>query len=263
MLGKLFLDVCILCADCCICGTFVSILLRLRRERTAAGLSMLTILTVVTARSLHLISHLCGLHYVPSMVPDFIFMLFDVVNASAGLLVVYEFFTKYRHTYEKEKDNFAVHLFQKFDLLPKTGPLAEGPLLSAVFMYSLVAVCALAWYSVRRTRHSFLTSYFCCYYEVLTMVALFPQLWMFHQDKRVSPLLGNFVVLTALNRFFTLLFWASYPRVFLYRYPDNRGVQMASEILNILILSDFIYYWVRSKMRGDKEIIIGDGCSEV
>ena len=43
------------------------------------------------------------------------------------------------------------------------------------------------------------------------------------------------------------------------RYPDNRGIQMASEMLNLLILSDFLFYWVRSKVRGEKDIIIGDG----
>lgn len=131
-------------------------------------------------------------------------------------------------------------------------------MVAAGFLYCCITVLALLWYCIRRSHHSFLVSYFCCFYEVMGAFALIPQLWMFQKDKRVSPPLANFVVLTAFNRLCTLLFWISYPRVYYWRYPDNRGIQMASETINILILSDFLYYWVRSKMRGDKEVVIGD-----
>merc|ERR1711904_25486 len=32
--------------------------------------------------------------------------------------------------------------------------------------------------------------------------------------------------------------------------PANRGIQISSETLNLLILSDFLYYWAKSKMLG-------------
>ncbi|CAE7694309.1 kdelr, partial [Symbiodinium necroappetens] len=169
----------------------------------------------------------------------------------------------YYPSYEKDKDNFGIHIFEKFELLPKNSPLKSSPMVAASFLYAVVAVLALMWYFVRRSQHGFWVSYFCCYYEAMGAVALIPQLWMFHQDKRVSPLLSYFVVLTALNRFFTLCFWICYPRVFLWRYPDNRGVQMVSETLNLLILSDFLFYWARSKIRGDAEVIIGDSSQMV
>lgn len=258
-LGEMFLDGLIMLSDCCTCGTFVSVLIKLRRDKTSAGLSLQTVCTVVCARGLHLISHIVGLHYVPARLPWIIFPTLDVVNAAVGFVVLFSFATRFFDTYEREKDNFGIHLFQRLNILPKTGPFREGPLVAASFMYSVVTVMALLWYTVRRSQHSFLTSYFCCFYEVLSAVALFPQLWMFHQDKRVSPLLANFVVLTAMNRLFTLCFWVCYPKVYIWRYPDNRGVQMASETLNILILSDFLFYWVRSKIRGDKDVILGEG----
>ena len=74
---------------------------------------------------------------------------------------------------------------------------------------------------------------------------------MFQKDKVASPQLANFVVLIALNRLCTLTFWTIYPWVFSWRYPDNRGVQMASEIINLLIISDFLYYFIKAKIRGE------------
>eukprot|EP00928_Gymnodinium_smaydae_P058555 TRINITY_DN41746_c0_g1_i1.p1 TRINITY_DN41746_c0_g1~~TRINITY_DN41746_c0_g1_i1.p1 ORF type:complete len:265 (+),score=39.97 TRINITY_DN41746_c0_g1_i1:92-886(+) len=258
-IGQLFLDGLIFSSDCCTCGTFVSVLLQLKRTRSAAGLSMQTIVAVVSARTIHLVSHGISLHYVPAIMPSLVFTCMDVVNACAGITALVVFVTQYYSSYEKAKDNFGIHLFQKLQLLPKSGPFREGPLAASLFLYSVVTVMAFGWYLVRKSQHSFLTSYFCCFYEVLSAVALFPQLWMFNQDKRVSPLLANFVVLTAVNRLCTLAFWVCYPKVYIWRYPDNRGIQMASECLNLLILSDFLFYWVRSKVRGDTEIIIGDG----
>ena len=127
----------------------------------------------------------------------------------------------------------------------------------------MAAFFGLIWYFIRRSHHSFLVSYFCCYYEALCALALLPQLWMFQQDRVVSPQLANFVALTAANRLFTLVFWLSYPYVFWNRYPDNRGVQMTSEILNLVILSDFLYYFIKAKVKGQKVVVIPAALNEV
>jgi len=257
--GMIFLDSLIMGSDLCTCGTFVTIFIKLRTSKSAAGLSLLTLFTIVAARTLHLFSHVIGLHYSPAQLPKAIYPTIDIVNAAFGVFLLSSFVAFYAKSYEREKDNFGIHLFKKFGWLPKQGRLSEGPVVATCFLYASIAVMALGWYFVRRSPHNFLVSYFCCFYEVTGAVALVPQLWMFHQDKRVSPLLANFVVFTALNRLLTLSFWVCYPWVYIYRYPDNRGIQMASETLNILILSDFLFYWVRSKLRGDVVVIIGDG----
>jgi len=256
--GQLFLDCLILSSDFCTCGVFVTLILKLQQSKSAVGLSLQSLCTIVSARTLHLVSHGISLHYVPVVLPWIIFPCLDVVNACLGFALLGAFMTLFYSTYEKEKDNFGIHFFQKFNLLPRSGPLSEGPLPASLFLYTGIAVMALIWYFLRKSPHSFGVSYFCCFYEVMGAVALIPQLWMFHKDKRVSPLLANFVVLTAVNRLCTLSFWVVYPWVNYWRYPDNRGIQMMSETLNILILSDFLFYWVRAKIRGDKEIIIGD-----
>jgi len=262
-LGQLYLDGLIFTSDLCTFGTFISLAWKLHKSKSAAGLSLQTLVTVVGARSLHLLSHVMRLHYLPAVIPWLLYPSMDVVNAAAGILLLTSFVLLYYRTYEREKDNFGVAVLQKLDLLPKSGNLSNSPLLASGFLYACIAVLALIWYSVRRSNHSFAVSYFCCFYEVMGAVALIPQLVMFQKDKRVSPALANFVVLTAVNRLCTLIFWISYPWVYTWRYPDNRGIQMISEVLNLLILSDFLFYWARSQIRGDKEVIIGDGYSAV
>lgn len=256
--GQLLLDGLIMSSDLCTGGTYAALFLKLRNTKSAVGMSLQTLITVVSCRTLHLVSHFIGLHYQPAVLPWAAFAVLDVLNATAGICLLFAFVSMYYSTYEKSKDNFGIHFFTKFNLLPTTGKLAESPLVAASFLYSVVLVLAFLWYLVRRSHHPFLTSYFCCFYEVSGAVALIPQLWMFHQDRRVSPLLSYFVVLTAINRVCTLCFWIFYPKVYIWRYPDNRGIQMASEAVNLLILSDFLYYWVRSMLRGDREIILGD-----
>jgi len=193
----------------------------------------------------------------PTVIPYAAYIFFDIVNVCIGAATLIVFVGKYYSTYDKDKDNFGINAVLRLNILPKTGPLKDGPLAATAVLYGAVAVIGLLWHFVRGSPHSFGLSYFCCVYEVMGALALLPQLWMFHVDKRVSPLLGQFVVLTAINRICTLSFWYFYPWVFLWRYPDNRNIQMLSETLNILILSDFLFYFVRSKLRGESEIIIG------
>merc|ERR1712050_369943 len=108
---------------------------------------------------------------------------------------------------ERSKDNFGIQLFEHFGWLPREGKLRESPVVASAFMYGMGGVFAYLWYLVRGG------SGFVCFLEVLSGLALVPQLWMFTKDKRVSPALGYFVALTAASRLCTLAFWVSYPYV--------------------------------------------------
>lgn len=256
--GQLFLDGLILGSDFCTCGTFVSLAWKIVKTKSAAGISFQTLATIVGARTLHLLSHLLKLHYIPAVMPWILYPAMDVFNAFAGIGLMLTFVLYYYHTYEREKDDFGLSIVHRFSAGSKQGNERGNPYAACSFLYACIGVLALVWYAVRRSNHSFAISYFCCYYEVMGAVALIPQLMMFQKDKRVTPPMANFVVLTACNRLCTLFFWICYPRVYTWRYPDNRGIQMGSECVNLLILSDFLYYWVKAKMRGDTEVIIGD-----
>jgi hypothetical protein len=253
-----FLDLSILLSDLSILGSFVALYLQVKSRKSALGLSLQTVGAVAMARVLHLLSHPLGIHFRPDTLPFIVYWLLDYANAAAGVFVLYFITSQYVNTYESEKDNFSQNFWLKLGI--DKGTVQK---LRWVFLYLIAGIFGFIWHLVRRSHHTFLVSYFCCYYEALCALALLPQLWMFQQDRVVSPQLANFVALTACNRLFTLIFWISYPYVFWNRYPDNRGVQMASEILNLLILSDFLYYFVKARLRGQQVVVIPQGLNEV
>eukprot|EP00397_Hematodinium_sp_SG-2012_P029774 GEMP01031483.1.p1 GENE.GEMP01031483.1~~GEMP01031483.1.p1 ORF type:complete len:255 (+),score=35.39 GEMP01031483.1:90-854(+) len=251
MSGRLLLDVLILGSDVSLTCSLVSVLNQLKTTKTARSMSLLTLSAIVLSRCVHGLSHLFGLHFDSSELPMLTYLLTDVINAVLGIYIVYFFMKYFRTTYEQENDDFGAMLLRLWgkDSIPARW----------ILFYGSTVVTALLWQYVRRSNHSsMVTAFFCSYNEVIGAFALLPQLWMFHRDKVVSECLGNFIVYTALHRVCTLLFWASFPIVYRHTYLDNRIVQMSSEVLNILILSDFMYYYIRAKMRGEKNISIGD-----
>jgi len=257
--GYLVLDCLIVGSDLTTVGMFVAVLLRLRESGTSAGLSLQTLIAIFSARLMHLGSHgwPIYLHYSPKVLPMAPYFLSDVATVMAGGASIWSILGRYYGTYELEKDNFGIQVLDKLGWIPKSGPFKHRPLAAATFLYFVVGVSAYLWYLVRWALPTFGVSVYCCLYEAMSAVALIPQLWMFHQDKKVQPTLAVFVVLVAVSRLFTLTFWVVFPWVFPWQVPANRGIQMAMEAFNILILSDFLYYWIRSRLRGDSEIVLG------
>ena len=258
----LTIDLLIFGADASLFGAFLMVLYQLKEKKSATGLSLQSLSLVVLARLLHLLSHPMDLHFEPTMIPIFVYSGFDVANACFGCYVLYFAMTNLLHTYEAEKDTFGEKIFRTYiwPSAPVTG--IQRVFVRSGFSYFLALSLGFVWWLIRRSHQSFFSSYFACIYEVLGAVALLPQLWMFQKDKVASPQLANFVVLVALNRFFTLAFWTVYPWVFHWRYPDNRGIQMLSEVLNLFIISDFLYYYVRAKLRGENYIKIPTSLQE-
>lgn len=260
--AELMFDGFIIGSDVTLVFAFLAVLLRMKTSKSAAGLSLQSVMALVSLRFLHLTSHYFNIHYRPKVLPMWVFKSLDFAVVLAGIACLAMLFTRYYSTYEVEKDNFGIQLFDRFNLLPKSGPFSYRPVAAASFLYIVVGIVASLWFLVRQSMPTFGLSCYCCYYEVMSAVSLIPQLWMFHKDKRVPSLLANFVVLVAVGRLCTLGFWAVYPWIYKWGVPSNRSIHMALEALNLLILSDFLFYWVRAKIRGDSEIVI-DFQSEV
>jgi len=253
-----FCDLAILCSDLSIFGSFLALYYQVKNRKSAVGISLQTVGAVAAARTIHLLSHPLDIHFLPTTLPFALYVLMDYVNAMFGCFVLFVMVRDYWNTYEADKDNFSQNFLLKIGM---SRDVVYNFKYS--FIYIIAAIFGSVWYMLRRSSLTFFVSYFCCYYEALCAVALLPQLWMFQQDRVVSPQLANFVVLTAANRLFTLIFWISYPYVFWNRYPDNRGVQMVSEVVNLLILSDFLYYYIQAKIRGQKVVIIPSALNHV
>eukprot|EP00929_Paragymnodinium_shiwhaense_P040415 TRINITY_DN21106_c0_g1_i1.p1 TRINITY_DN21106_c0_g1~~TRINITY_DN21106_c0_g1_i1.p1 ORF type:complete len:263 (+),score=43.64 TRINITY_DN21106_c0_g1_i1:112-900(+) len=254
--GSLWLDSCIMFSDMAIFGTFAAVFSQLNGKRSAEGMSLQTLIAVVSARVIHLGSQLLGIHYRPTDFPSSIYLFSDIVNAAAGVACI-ALFVKCRSTYEVEKDNFGIHLFDRLKLVPEKGFFANRTVLAGCLIYAVTFALAFLWSLVRKSSGAWHVNYYCCIYEALCMVALIPQLWMFHQDKLVNQLLGTFVVMVALNRLCTLAFWVTYTWVNPWSAPANRGIQIFTELLNLAVLADFLYYWARAKLRGETRIRIG------
>jgi hypothetical protein len=243
--SQLFLDVLIMGGDMANCVSYASILLHLQKKRSCEGISLQSLLCLAMTRVQHIFSHNLSLHYQPTTMPGFVYSGCDFISMCLGLLSVALIFGKYRATYDADKDDFGEVLIAK--LLPKAEK-EKTRTLKWVVLYAMAILGSCVWFRIRRTTSDFMTGMFCCFYEVITSVALLPQLWMFHKEKVVSQMLANFVVFVAVNRLCIFSFWAFYPWVFYGRHPDNRGIQMASEALNLLILGDFLFYYIRAKL---------------
>lgn len=258
-LGKLGLDLVIILSDVATGLAFTSVFQRLRATWSLEGLSLQTMVAAVSNRCLHVGSYQLGLHYNPLVLPRALFMFLDGVNALAGLLCLC-FFFKYFQTYEKEKDNFGLQVFERLGCVQSPRSFWKRYLVAASWLYLMAGVTALFWHHIRRFAvHQVIMSqpkdYYLSFYEVLSAVALIPQLWMFHHDKRVPPTLANFVIFVAAHQVLVLTFWACFPWVSGIT-PINRNIQMVFDGCSLLILSDFLYYWARSKWYGYDEVVL-------
>lgn len=258
MSTKLLFDGLILGSDLATFGAFVAVLERMRKHKSAAGLSLQSIVAILTLRILHTCSHMWGIHYIPKAMWMFPFKVLDCGVVLAGFCCVFAMLTTFYSSYEVEKDNFGIQLFDRWELLPRDGTFRLRPLAAASFLYIVAGVVACCWYLVRTGSTSYgLTSY-TCFNEAMSAIALVPQLWMFQHDKRVDSRLASFVVMIAVNRLCTFLFWSFLPFLVVHKWavPTNRSIQMALEAMNLLILADFLYFWVRAKIRGESEIVL-------
>jgi hypothetical protein len=258
---KLTFDGLILGSDVAACAAFLAVIYRMRVSKSASGISLQSIGAIFTLRVLHAMSHMWKMHYMPRLLPMFIFKFADFAVVLSGALCILAILTTFYRSYEVEKDNFGIQLFDKFGILPHLGMGRFRPFVAASVLYTFAGVLAVIWYMIRSANSYSLTSY-TCFSEALSAVALLPQLWMFRSDKRVDKNLAIFVVAVAVARVCTLVFWTLLPYFLVQKWTvlSNRSMQMKLEIVNLLILSDFLYYWVRAKLRGDKIVTFGGDC---
>ena len=278
------LDLLILGSDLCLGMGFFLLARHMRHvSRSLAHLSLQSFAALVLCRCLHLGSHLFGIHFTPEVLPGWVYNSVDLFNAVAGLVAVAaaaELASSSSSSsssggggYQAEADSFGKVCSggagsRSSTFAKKILPKRLVPFAHFATLYLVVFALAGIWTVFRRGGHSSSSSslaqtalsFFCCFYEVLGALALVPQLYMVHakltvdglnpgisggQDKsRNLPALADLVFCVFLSKFFTLLFWFLYPYIHRGRHPDNRGVQMAAEGLNMAILSDFLVVYV-------------------
>ncbi|EEA05326.1 uncharacterized protein CMU_023310 [Cryptosporidium muris RN66] len=243
---------------------YCSLFLKLHRDQNAAGLSLQTLFMLVLTELNHVLILIVMTAYfkVPLGIDFYICDCSTVLISLATFsYIIFSFYD----SYEEEKDTFGLNvascIFEsiigktnKNDVLErKIHTLAKRFHWIVAYLISLLASIPL--FLFRRSHLPMLLSFWECYIDMQLTFALVPQLYMFYNKKprKVSSLLAHFVVFILLARILMLLYWATYP-LFKYTSIPGRKLHITTEFLNIIILAHFMFYFIRAKLLGQRDI---------
>ncbi|CDJ69582.1 hypothetical protein, conserved [Eimeria necatrix] len=246
-----------------------AVLQKVQRERSACGVSFQTLfaLVVVEVSNVLLILSLLAFHGKPFHLD---FFLVDCTSAAVSIWAFVHLFRNFRTSYEQQRDSFGLKYLR---LLRLRCCCAAGHLCC---LYLLSFLLSFSMFLLRRSPHAalarssssssssssrvalgLLLSLWECFNDSVLALALLPQLQMFYskRPRKVSHLLGTFVAMLFCARVLAFLYWLSFP-LFHRSEPTGRGIHLATEALNILILLDFLYYYVKAKLAGQEDIAL-------
>eukprot|EP00922_Rhytidocystis_sp_ex-Travisia-forbesii_P005268 GHVS01007682.1.p1 GENE.GHVS01007682.1~~GHVS01007682.1.p1 ORF type:complete len:357 (+),score=55.77 GHVS01007682.1:243-1313(+) len=236
---------------------YAALLQKLRRERSALGLSLQTLFALVFVEVNNVILIVSLAVYLGKPV----FQLdFWIVDCTTAIMSAYTFAYVYRNffaSYEKQKDTFGRKLCSVFCCFQTLTEHYYG-----LFLYVLSALIALPIFLFRHTAPSSsstssILSFWECFDDSVLSIALLPQLFMFYnkRPRKVNALLGRFVVCLLLARALAFAYWLTFP--LFHAVPQRgRGVHLFTEALNLLILSDFVFYYIKAKLKGHQHVTL-------
>jgi hypothetical protein len=256
--GKLVLDGLNLGYDIANAGTFVTILQQCHSTGSSARISYQSVVALVLFRCLHFINHFFSNYSMPLLIPQALPLIVDFVGAALAIFCAcFLLQRRLLQTYEQDKDDFGIQVFERLNCRPTVGLLRHRPIAGASLFYCVVALSAVVWYSVQGSGRPSLVGYSSSFCDVLGAMALLPQIWMFHKEKRAPSHLATTVLLVVGSRMCIISHIIVRPLVYGRTLILSMFVQhLCSETMFILIFADFLFFFARSKARGDKEIIL-------
>merc|ERR1712217_919705 len=109
------------------------------------------------------------------VIPQTLPLIVDFVGACLAIFCAWCLLQRrFVATYEQDKDDFGIQVFERFRCCPTSGLLRHRPLAGASLFYSVVAMSAAVWYSVKSSR-SFFVGYMSSFSDCLGAMALLPQ----------------------------------------------------------------------------------------
>eukprot|EP01068_Selenidium_serpulae_P017609 Selendium_serpulae@DN638_c0_g1_i1.p1 len=232
---------------------YVVLMRQVSKEKSILGISLqcLTALVVAEINSL-LVTITLALHQGLELGADV--LLCGWVTTLTSIAALYATSSKMSNTYEEECDNFG-----KFMCPVKTGIRRIDRRIHWLSLYIICGLLSLPMAFVRRRGDVIPIALGCweCFDDLLLALALLPQLAMFYQKRprKVSRPLGLFVVFLLGARLSTLFYWLITPLATGIN-PPGRGVHISTELLNIAILIDFLYYFAKSISMGYPSIVL-------
>jgi len=227
---------------------YAAVLWKLQTDRSALGMSLQTLFALVFTEINNVILQVMLSH-------KYKFPLgaaFYVCDVATTALSTFCFFYVLKHfyaTYESTKDTFGLKFFRAVF----GAQVARSSYW--LFLYLVAFMLAVPLFLFRRSPLPGAFSIYECFDDALLAVALLPQLYMFYnkRPRKVSGILGNFIIFLLMARLCALTYWLTYP-LFKRGAIPSRGLHIATESLNILILIDFLYYYLVAKAKGMADI---------
>ncbi|KAF7456423.1 ER lumen protein retaining receptor [Cryptosporidium felis] len=246
---------------------YIALFIKISRERNIFGLSLQTLLALVVAECNHvLITIVLSSHFNVNLGIDFYFC--DCLTAIISIATFIYIINNYYETYERNRDNFGLNISnQIIRLISCYYPNEEAKGINKyhyisqkyhwLVIYLLNFFFGTTIFLFRKSSIPPLVSVWESYMDSLLTIALLPQVFMFYnkRPRKVSSLLAHFVVFILLARSLMLLYWILYP-LFREIVIPGRRLHIFSESLNVLFLSQFLFYFIKSKLLGEKSIFL-------
>jgi hypothetical protein len=221
--------------------SFVIILIKVASNQNTSGLSLHTIVSYTIVLVARLSSTLFYDGYLPSdAAGDWLYQFAELISVGSLILLVLLITVKYNDTYNSEFDTIQ-------------WPYLAGPCLF------LALLCHTT------LNNNFFTDMMWSFSMYLEGVAIFPQIYLFKEKKgQIESFTSHYVSLQGLSRLCSLIFWYhTYSE--LHDGRDESGFSlfpglvgyliMLSQIIQLLIMLDYFYFYFKSLFKGEELVI--------
>lgn len=239
---------------------YLSLLFKIRKNNNVIGLSLQTLVVLVVAECNHVaITLALSFHF--GIVPELDFYLCDCTTAILSVATLLYILWDYYGIYEWEVDNFGVYIshYVLSLILPDGNKVISKGSDLFILKYHWFAIyfinifISMVLFTLRRSNLPAFLSFWEAYMDGLSSIALLPQFHMFFnkRPRKIPHTLVQFVLFILLARFLMLWYWLLYP-LFREVVIPGRVLHVSSEVLNVLILLNFVFYHIRLKVTTEK-----------
>ncbi|KAF8821828.1 hypothetical protein IE077_001500 [Cardiosporidium cionae] len=224
---------------------YVALYQKLYQEKSAAGISLQSLIAFCFVELSEVFLLFINSKYIRFSFGYCISVCSAAFVSSAALIHTYRNFIS---SYDWKKDGFG----RRFSTLVFPAFLKRFYWL---FLYLLAFALSIPFTVYRRADIPIVLSFLECFNDSIIAIALLPQLHMFYSSnhRAIKGLLGRFVICLLLARIFSFVYWLLYPS-FYSIFPTGRGIHLLTDSLNVLILADFTYYFIKAKLQRMEDI---------
>ncbi len=217
--------------------SFIIIIIKVWSFRNCSGISLNTVISYIIILLSRLSSTLFYNGYLPSdEAGDWFYQLTEIITLFSLFFLFYIISKPFKDTYNSDLD--AINW--KYLVLP--------------------SIC-LALLAHTHLNKNLITDVLWCFSMYLEAVAIFPQIYLFHQKKgQIESFTSHYVAFQGFSRIFSLIFWwqtyeeladPGYEGYSLFQHYVGYLV-ILSQIIQIVIMIEFFYLYFKALIKGEK-----------